>query len=627
MKWGTFLLLIGLLGIGGCARGPLLPGVNLILITVDTLRADHLGCYGYPFGKTPNLDRLAREGVLFSDMFASVPLTLPSHTTFLTGLFPSRHGVHDNGAYRLAEDKTTIAEYLVEAGYRTAGFVSSFQLEKKYGLVQGFDEYDDKMPENFEIFDPRVKRGPKADVIRKTSNQRRADEITALTKEWLARGGSEPFFLWLHYFDPHEIYDPPPPYDRMFPSLAFPDSLYDGEITYLDHHIGELVRLLETHGMWDRTVVLMSADHGEGLGEHKEMYHDTFIYDSTLRIPFLMFGGGLPEEWRGLVTEPVRSIDVVPTFLEFAGVDPASDVQGTSLVPFIHGGENSDDWFTYCESHSPTHNLCTKLAGIRTKEWKYIEAPRPELYRVSEDPGETRNLIDRYTDKARVLREILAEQLPDEDLPRLEIDAETRAQLEAIGYVHRKEGERPAKGAGKDPKEINPCIDGLHLSMLHFTYGRYDSALVVLDRLTVTCPGQSRIYDNIGNLQIRFHRYEETIEEFTALVERYPHYGKGYFWVGMGYLRTSRPAEALAWYEKALSRDPSIQVAHYNMGVALGRLKRIDEAMAAWERAVRMNPNSRTGRLAREAYARLKEAIDKGEIQREIVVVPGDGKG
>ncbi|MFH1277840.1 MAG: sulfatase-like hydrolase/transferase [Candidatus Eisenbacteria bacterium] len=595
---------------GGCGPEERFPGVNLILITIDTMRSDHLASYGRPNARTPHMDRLAREGTLFTRMYASAPLTLPSHTTFLTGRYPSSHGVHDNGAYRFGEEGTTIAEYLSGAGYRTAAFVSSFQLDRKYGLAQGFREYDDRMPQKFEVYDPRIAAGPKADSIRHQSGQRRAEEITALVTAWLGRGGSEPFFLWLHYFDPHESYDPPPPFDRMNQDLPFPDSLYDGEIAYLDRELGRLIGELEDRGIYDRCLVLLSADHGEGLGSHGERYHDTFIYDSTIRIPFLVGGGAAKRNAPRFVETPVRSIDVLPTLLDAAGVKPKGDVQGESLLPLLEGEERRGEWTSYAETFSPIHNLCSKLFSIRTEEWKYIEAPLPELYRVSEDPGERTNLIERRPEVALDLREILKEHMPEEETGRIEIDEETREKLEAIGYVRGEAGPE-AVVEGKDPKEILPCTDGLHLSMLHFTYGRYDSSLAVLERLKLECPPHGQIYDNIGNLRIRLGHYEETIEEFTEIIRLHPSYSKGYFWVGMAYLRTGRDAEALEWFRKAVERDPNMQIAQYNVGLALGNMRRVDEALEAWEEAIRISPNSTIGRLAKRAYDDVASALEQ----------------
>jgi len=622
-KWIVGILLLGFLLLGGCARKALLPGVNIILITTDTLRADHLGCYGYPWARTPSIDRLAKEGVLFARMLASVPLTLPSHTSFITGLYPGAHGVHDNGAYVLGEEKTTLAEYLRDHGYRTAAAVSSFQLNGKYGIDQGFAEYDDGIPKEFLIHDVRIAEGPKADNIRYQSEQRRADQITAWAREWLEKGGVEPFFLWLHYFDPHETYDPPPPYDSMFPSLPFPHNKYDGEIAFLDEEIGALLQLLEERGLYDRTLVVFSADHGEGLGEHQEMYHDTFIYDSTLRIPLILSGGALPDEWAAsVVAEPARSVDVLPTLLEMIGVDPDKEVQGRSLIPAMAGKASEGEWWNYCETHSPTHNLCAPLYGIYSREWKYVEAPKPELYHLAVDPGETRNLIHSHPEKANELSRRLAALLPEAVSEPRELDEETREKLEAIGYVH----ERPPSGGGGanepvDPKDQLPCIDGLHKAVLYFTYGELDSSLAVLQELVETCPGQVRVYDNIGNLQIRLELYDDLIRQFTPVTAIYPHYAKGCFWIGMAYMRKDRLEESLTWFRRAVDRDPGDHSSRYNIGLVLGKMGEPEEALAVWEEVMRRDPNGKVGRLAKKAHSGVKAAIEKATSMQDSVLV------
>lgn len=610
-RW-SIVLLVGIL-IAGCSGKAVLPGVNIILITVDTLRADHIGCYGYGLGLTPHIDRLARNGTLFLDGYASVPLTLPSHTSFLTGATPANHGVHDNGAYTLGEEKTTIAEYLSDIGYETGAIVSSFQLNRKYGLSQGFDTYYDDIPKEYELYDPRLVNGPKMQNLRFESEQRRAENVVAKMKQWISgRDEAKPFFLWLHFFDPHGVYDPPPPYGDLFPDRAYPDSLYDAEITYLDHYVGEIVELLERRGEYEKTVIVFTADHGEGLGQHKEMYHDQFIYDSTLRVPYIFGGGALPEKWPPLVFEPVRCVDVLPTLLHLAGAKPREDVDGESLLPLTAG----KDWNKphYVESHSPKHNLCVKLHGIRYDGWKYIEAPTPELYRVEEDPGETVNLAGRHPGKAGELREMLKESMSEDTVIPAEIDFETRRKLEAIGYV-QKTARRVAMARENraDPKEMAVCIDGLHQSMLYFSFGEYDSSLAVSLRLMDIFPGQSRIYDNIGNLQIRMELYDDAIETFTEIIRTSPRYGKGYFWMGMAHMRKRLDSEAIEWFRKAIAIDRNLQVGHYNLAVTLARNGHLEEAITEFQKTVQIDSKSNLAQMAQSALADIRDAVRDAE--------------
>ncbi|MBN1826020.1 MAG: sulfatase-like hydrolase/transferase [Candidatus Eisenbacteria bacterium] len=614
MWWGVCATLLLFLPLG-CARPPLLPGVNLILITIDTLRADRLATYGYPGALTPNMDRLARQGVFFPEMVASVPLTLPSHTSFLTGLSPSRHGVHDNGAYSLDPERITLAERLSAGGYRTAAIVSSFQLDKKYGLDQGFDEYDDTMPDLFTIYDQRIARGPRGSQISRNADQRRANEVNARVRAWLAQGGSEPFFLWLHYFDPHETYDPPPPYDGLFPERSWPDRQYDGEVAFLDRAIGELEWMLREKGLWERTLIVLSADHGEGLGQHREMYHDTFLYESTLRIPLIIGGGALPPAWPRLVESPARSVDVFPTLLELTGLPGAEETQGKSLVPLLLGEERNRKLVNYVETYSPGHHAASRLFGVQDGDWKYIEAPKPELYNLAADPGETENLFMLERSRAREMQDFVDEWKPSEEREEEEIDEETRERLEAIGYIQRDgPADASATETEEDPKDLVPCIDGLHRAMAYYTYGELDSSLEVLYELAEICPGRQRIYDNIGNLLITTGRYADAVDFFVSLLERAPAYAKGYFWIGMAYRRGGENREAVHWFLRGLEKDGRMQDAAYNLGLTLRDLGLTREAIGAFQGAVSVAPGTRIGKMAAGALDELRRAAaENGE--------------
>jgi len=410
------------------------------------------------------------------------------------------------------------------------------------------------------------------------------------------------------------VYDPPPPYDSFYPDRPYPDSLYDGEVTYLDHYIGELVHHLEENGLYDRTVIVFSADHGEGLGQHQEMYHDQFIYDSTLRVPFIVGGGAAPESWPSLVLETVQSLDILPTLLQLAGVRPKDDVQGESLVSLMLG----ESWnpVHYMESHSPKHNLCVKLYGLRKDGWKYIEAPTPELYNVDEDPGETNNLADRHVSKASELREILLTYSVDESTMPEDVDFETRRKLEAIGYIQRTARRVSMARENKaDPKDMAKCINGLHMSMLHFTFGEFDSSLAVSLRLKEIFPGQSRIYDNIGNLQIRMGLYDDAIREFERIAIESPSYAKGYFWGGMAHMKKRQDDQAIEWFSKAIALDENLQVAHYNLGVILARNGELQQAIPEFEKTVQIASKAPLAQLARQALADILDAArqERGE--------------
>lgn len=589
-------------------------GTNLVLVTLDTFRADHLGCYGHPGVRAPHIDRLAREGAQFAECYASVPLTLPSHATLLTGLSPRRHGVHENGAYVLEEKWTTLAERLRGAGYRTAAVVSSFQLASKYGLDQGFESYDDSFPAEMTVYDERIRRGPKGDHFRFDAAERRAEDVTAGLGGALPAGGGAPFFLWLHYFDAHVIYDPPPPYDRMYGRMqgreGCPENLYCGEISYLDRHIGKLVELLEEKRLYRSTLIVVVGDHGEGLGEHSETYHDQFIYDSTLRVPLIIGGGAVRDGWLPLVPVPAAAENLLPTLLDLLGVRwGEDDVDGVTLAGRMRGEAGAAEPPQYLETYAPLQNLCSKLFGLRRGGWKYIEAPAPELYDLDADPGERVNLVKRDAGRAAEMRALLFEKMGGAEAPPAEIDSRTRERLEAIGYLQRSRGKGGADApAGDDPKAMAEYVNGLHVSMMHYTRGEYDSALALSLELSEKYPGQTQAGENIVTLLVLQDRYEEMIRILEPMVERNPGWAKGYYHLGEACMRLVRDDEAIGWLRKAVAADTRFPEAEYNLAAVLARNGWLDEALRRFEKAAAVG-NGDLATAARQAAARVRAVI------------------
>jgi choline-sulfatase len=424
----------GLLALG-CTRNPAAsPGrPNVLLVTIDTLRADHVGCYGHPGLATPVLDGLASRGVRFGTAVAHVPLTAPSHASILTGRTPLGHGLRDNGGFALPDDAKSLAEDFRQAGYRTAAFVSGFPLDRRFGFDRGFQTYDDHLPRGN---DPR--RTPYV--------ERTADRTTEAVLKWLeaAPAGAAAFFLWVHYYDPHAPYEPPAELLARFPS-----SPYDGEIAFVDAQLGRLLRRLDD--LSPQTVVLVTADHGEGLGEHGEETHGLFVYDATLRVPWIMAGPGLPS---GRVASVVaRGIDVAPTLLDYAGLPARADIEGRSLRAAADGRDQGDAP-AYAESLFPQLQYgWAPLHAWRTARFKFIEAPRPELYDLGADGGETRDRAreeqGRVGEMRRQLRAAMSTRTPS---AAKEMDAETAERLGALGYLGG--GHAPAAGAApRDPKD------------------------------------------------------------------------------------------------------------------------------------------------------------------------------
>jgi len=349
-----------------CATGTAQPFTPVILISVDTLRADHLGCYhaGKP---TPHIDSIARNGTLFSEVSALVPLTLPSHIALFTSTYPFDNGVEDNGVPLAAG--TTLATVLKNAGYRTAAFVGSFVLDRRFGLTRGFDVYDSP----FDLHNKTV-----ADV---GDLKRPGAQVAAAGMRWLDQNANAPFFLFLHLYDLHTPYD-------LGPNSPHGETGYDAELAYVDRVLGDFLAYLERSGLLNKSLIVFTSDHGEGLNEHGESTHGYFVYESTLRVPLIFrWPAGSKRVWPERIAEPASLLDVAPTILDALGLSRESDMHGHSLITGTRTGE------IYSESrYARNHFGCAALRTLRVGRYKYIDAPNPELYDLSSDPGELQNL-------------------------------------------------------------------------------------------------------------------------------------------------------------------------------------------------------------------------------------------
>ncbi len=425
------------LALTACERAP---EWNVLLVTFDTTRADRIGCYGYERASTPNLDALAAEGFLFEQAFSAVPITLPSHSTILTGQYPLAHGVRDNGVFRLSDSQTTLAEILSAAGYGTAAAIASFPLESSFGADQGFDLYDDNFAAAYQDFlGQRVV--PKFGLY---FDERHAALVNQALMPWLDEHHDRPFFAWAHYFDPHQPYAPPPPYDQLFI-----DDPYDGEIAYADEALGGLIDHLRELGVLERTLIIVTADHGEGLDEHNELTHSTLAYNTTLHVPLILRIPGL--EGGAAIPQRVGTVDIVPTVLDLLGLEPPGAFQGQSLRPLIDSRGSRVAGFPrpqYAETLSPriAHDL-GELRVLFSRQHKYIHGPRPELYDIQADPKELHDLVSERselaTDLERKLETFLARNTRSDPGAVTEMDRETRRRLESLGYIQSRAGELP----------------------------------------------------------------------------------------------------------------------------------------------------------------------------------------
>ncbi len=366
-------LAVFLILLSSCDRGPK-PPRHLILVTIDTLRADRLGCYGADDVLTPHLDAIAREGAMAARATAHVPLTRPSHTSLLTGMLPTRHGVRDNISPARLPDVPTLASVAKAAGFRTAAFVSTIVLASGGGLERGFDLYSDELGENA------------ADVPFLNELQRPGAETVADAIGWLESNRESRLFAWIHLYEPHDPYEPPEPY-----RTRYADRLYDGEVAWSDELFGRLDDELGRLGLREDTLLVVTSDHGEGLGEHRETLHGFFIYETTLAVPLLMRGPGVVAGTR--IERLVQTVDLFPTLLDMMGLEAPqerADLAGASLAPELRGEPHRNEPVVYAESLVPLlHFGWSDLRAIRRGKWKYIQAPRPELYDLeSESDGD-----------------------------------------------------------------------------------------------------------------------------------------------------------------------------------------------------------------------------------------------
>lgn len=530
---------------------------NLLLITLDTVRADRLGCYGHDGIATPHIDHLAENGVLFENAIAAAPITLPSHVTLLTGLYPVVHGVRDNSTFRLSQEATTLAEILGREGYRTGAVVGSFVLDASSGLDQGFEHYDDEFGETSGTTEREVRLTPDARVQVARVSERPASEVTRRALAWLEKKTDRPFFLWLHYFDPHFPYSPPPPY-----SQAYRERPYDGEIAFVDENIGKVIDELEARGILDETLVVIAGDHGEGLGDHGEETHSIFVYEATVRVPLVfMYPRKLP---RGSRSTAVASLsDVAPSVLALLDIECGQSFDGVSL--FGRKEESPAlERFVYAETLFPALNYgWGELRSVRGPQWKYIDAPTPELYNLRTDPQETRNLIEEETETAEKLREVLAALTSRESggesalMEAAEGSPETIERLRSLGYVSG--APPPGHGAPRrDPKEM----------------------IGVGNMIALGCDEMSR-----GNLREAHALFESVLSLDSANVT--VHNLTGIVFYGLGDATGARGE-----FQRAIALRPDFAEAHYNLGNVLSDQGDLEAAASCYERAKTLNPRA-----------------------------------
>jgi arylsulfatase A-like enzyme/Tfp pilus assembly protein PilF len=577
--------------------------LHVVLVTLDTVRADRLGSYGGPVA-TPHLDRLAREGARFVNAATTVPFTLPAHSSILTGTYPPYHGVRENVGYYLGDSTPTLAELLGAAGYRTGGFVSAFVLDARWGVGRGFERYFD----DFDLSeDERVNLG---DV------QRDGRETLAEAKRWLdeaGEGDTRPFFLWLHLFDAHDPYTPAEPWRS-----RYPDDPYGAEVAYVDSLVGDLRATLEERGLFERTLLVVTADHGEGLGEHGELYHGYFVYDSTVHVP-LIVRAPWPELGGRVVDEAVSHVDLAPTVLEAAGVPVPGHLQGESLLPLLAGAETLEpggERVVYSESLYPLlHYGWAPLRAVRGRTSKHVDAPRPELYDLAADPGETRNLHDARPQEAEELARRLAElraaiEVAPEGAGRpREVDADAIAQLQALGYVAPSgevalsEEDAADRPDPKDKLKLHQLMMGAQSDM---GGAGPDAARRKLEQVLALDDRVVDAHQLLGQLANDQGDFAGGAEHFKNAIALSPDHRAALFGLATAYWRQGRLDDALVGFERV------VELAGYDSKASLA-MARILAGRGERERAVAV-----LQRATEPADAPAALINDLGELLAEL---------
>jgi choline-sulfatase len=544
------------------------PPASVLLVTIDTLRADHVGAYGRREARTPHMDALAAGGTLFTEALSPAPLTLPAHATLLSGLDPPRHGVHDNGTFVFPAELPTLATLLKEKGWATGAFVGAFVLDRRFGLARGFDEYDDRIG--------RARLGPSV-----LESERRCSVVAAAAARWIA-SQSGPFLAWVHFYDPHAPYDPPPPQREEHAGRP-----YDGEIAAADACLGQVMAAARGRA-GERLLVAVTGDHGEALGDHGERTHGFFVYQSTLQVPLLMGGPGLERGARrgGLA----RAADVLPTLLARLGLAAPAGLDGHDLLA-------ATSREAYAETEYPQSLGFAPLRSLRVGALKYIDAPRPELYDLAGDAGETRDLAAARPADVERMRAALAAARQGARASSGAADPAVAERLRALGYVAG--GPAPAAGAAEDPKDALPLWRRFEEATWAQARGQAQPAVKALRALVAERPGNVAFRRSLAAALRADGRGREAAAVLAALGAGGGEDALAWHERALALSAAGQPREALAAEERALAVNPLLPEAHNHRGTLLAGLGRTDDALAAFGEAVRLDPNNADARANR----------------------------
>ena len=561
--------LFGLLLVTTTCSGPRIENPNVILITLDTTRADALGIYGNKTVKTPFLDALARNGNYFTQCFSQAPITLPSHASILTGLNPPAHGVRNNSTYRLDEGIQTLPELLRDHGYSTGAFIGSIILLEQYGLGQGFEMYEDDI----------VHYNP----TRKSNNTivtRRAEETMEKAWTWIEKQ-SDPFFSWIHLYDAHWPYEPPPPFDR-----AYADNPYDGEIAYMDLQIGRLMRKLKESGRWDNTLLIVTADHGESFGEHGEKTHGFFCYDSTTHIP-LILSRPLNGRLGSALNHPVRSIDIAPTILKLVEAKADEPMDGTSLYDL-------GDRDLYAEAIIPNETYyCAPVSRLRKGNFSFYKSSELEMYDLEQDPQELINIVSQQPALQQIFEESLAiiTSKTAKEVEQVQLDHEMIELLRSLGYVHDGGTFVSDSDFSKLPSplaSIKPFreIHRYNQFKEEFPYKMIEGLAPVIEEF----PNHIMLLKEQGTLLAAAGHEREALGLLRRAVELRVEDPRLHNLLAKAYHRFGHLDLSLKEFTVALELDPKQTVARYNAARVLLEMGQVDVARENFQKVLEQNP-------------------------------------
>ena len=560
---------------------------NIVLITLDTTRADRMGFLGSRRGLTPNLDALAQQSVIFTRAYAQVPITTPSHASLLTGTYPQFNHVENLGM-PLAKDLPYLPEVLHQHGYRTAAFLGAVILDAKGGPAPGFDR-------GFDFYDANF-HDPAPGQDRYHSFERRAADVVDHALRWMSRNPQRPFFIWLHFYDPHDPYDPPSPFKERYASAP-----YDGEIAYMDSAVGVFLKALQRQGLFSNSVIAAAADHGEAFGEHGEERHGMFLYDETIHVPFLL---KLPAgKFAGKkVDSRVALVDVAPSLLQAAGIAAPDSMQAQSVLPLLEtdraAGDNkvsNADRAIFSETDYPHRSFgWSPLNSWRSGKYLYIQAPKRELYDSSADPEAATNLASSAKAVADTLDTQLSgfrQKTTSAQSESAKLDPEQAAKLRALGYVASDSNASNASGKALiDPKDKIDVANRYHRALAEMEEDQVDKAIAELRDLAEHEPDNFAVQLELGHALDQLGKQAEAIPFLRAAVKQAPDSVMAHLELGDALAVTDQSDEALRELQAAAVIEPNSANIHFQIAKLLTSLGQLPEATKEYKRTIELDP-------------------------------------